>query len=62
MKYLWFTLAGQTGTNEKDRKRPMSPEEKLDCAQCGADCQRFQGKRPASRKTFADTIRLTVDK
>ncbi|CAI8862064.1 hypothetical protein [Pseudomonas sp. IT-P291] len=28
MKYLWITLAGKTGTNEKDRKRPMSPEEK----------------------------------
>ncbi|MFM9487731.1 MULTISPECIES: hypothetical protein [Pseudomonas] len=26
MKYLWITLAGKTGTNEKDRKRPMSPE------------------------------------
>ncbi|WP_223454265.1 MULTISPECIES: hypothetical protein [unclassified Pseudomonas] len=22
MKYLWITLAGKTGTNEKDRKRP----------------------------------------
>jgi hypothetical protein len=28
MKNLWITLAGKTGTNEKDRKRPMSPEEK----------------------------------
>ncbi|WP_448107072.1 hypothetical protein [Pseudomonas azerbaijanoccidentalis] len=28
MNYLWFTLADKTGTNEKDRKRPMSPEEK----------------------------------
>jgi hypothetical protein len=28
MKYLWITLAGNTDTNEKDRKRPLSPEEK----------------------------------
>jgi hypothetical protein len=36
-------LHSQTGRNEKGRKRRTSPEEKLDCAQCGADCTRFQG-------------------
>ncbi|HWT67570.1 MAG TPA: hypothetical protein VN214_00495 [Pseudomonas sp.] len=52
----------QTGRSGKGRKRPTRPRKKLDCAECGADCHRFQGKRPTSFEVLDYANRLTVDK